>query len=100
MTVIHNTTNHQFEIHFSDAKALLQYRIRDGIMYFMHTEVPDGKEGQGVASRLAEFSLNYAKKNNHTIVVYCPFVKAYLKKHHEYVALIEESKQDKSQFLT
>lgn len=53
-------------------------------MYFMHTWVPEKLSGQGIASSLAKAGLEYARQKGFEIVVLCPFVKAYLKKHQEF----------------
>ena len=49
----------------------------------MHTLVPESMEGKGVASALAAYAFEYAKKHKMPVMVYCPFVSAYLKKHPE-----------------
>ncbi len=49
----------------------------------MHTEVPDSMSGKGVASALAAYAFQYAKENKKPVMVYCPFVAAYLKRHPE-----------------
>ena len=51
--------------------------------HFMHTNVPDPLVGKGIASALAASAFEYAKKINRKVMVYCPFVAAYLKKHPE-----------------
>jgi predicted GNAT family acetyltransferase len=49
----------------------------------MHTEVPVSMRGKGIASVLAEYAFQFAKENNRKVMVYCPFVAAYLKRHPE-----------------
>ncbi|MEM6359160.1 MAG: GNAT family N-acetyltransferase [Bacteroidota bacterium] len=58
MEIINKQRNQRFE---GNHLAELVYKIRGDKMYLMHTWVPPELEGQGIASALAEFALNYAK---------------------------------------
>ena len=49
----------------------------------MHTEVPESMSGRGIASALAEYAFKFAKEHQKPVMVYCPFVGSYLKKHPE-----------------
>ncbi|TNE61359.1 MAG: N-acetyltransferase [Bacteroidetes bacterium] len=90
MDVINNTRNQQFEVYLDDHLAVLQYRLRENRMYFMHTGVPEAIGGRGVASALARTGLEHARKEGLKIVVYCPYVRAYLKRHPEYSDLLDQ----------
>jgi predicted GNAT family acetyltransferase len=70
-----------FEIHEGDATAFLEYRFYKNDIAFMHTEVPESMEGKGVASALAEYAFKFAKEHKRPVMVYCPFVAVYLKRH-------------------
>ncbi|MCH8904069.1 MAG: N-acetyltransferase [Bacteroidetes bacterium] len=91
MQVIHNIQDHQFEIRIEDHPAELQYRMRDNKMFFMHTWVPEEIGCKSIGSTLAKAGLDYARANGYKIVVYCPFVTAYIKKHPEYEELIDKN---------
>lgn len=79
-----NTVNKRFEVKLEDKYAFLEYRLYDGNIALMHTEVPDTLGGRGIASALAVYAFNYAKENNLPVIVYCPFVTTFLKRHPEY----------------
>lgn len=96
--VVNNKTNLQFELMVDSQKAVLQYRLKDKTIYYMHTGVPKAIEGQGIATKLAKFGLEYAKKNGFKIVVYCPFVVQYVKQHPEYLKLLNTKYQDRMRF--
>jgi uncharacterized protein len=83
-TITHNKQNMRFEVLIDDQKAFLEYRMKDGDIAFMHTEVPSSLSGKGIASALAIYAFDYAKENNLPVIVYCPFVQTYLKRHPEY----------------
>ena len=81
--IINNEKLMHFEIHEGDDIAYLEYRFYKNDIALMHTEVPKSMEGKGVASALAEYAFKYAKENNKPVIVYCPFVAAYVKRHPE-----------------
>lgn len=90
-TVTNNTQNMQFKIELPDGEfAHLEYRWYKGNLALMHTFVPKPFEGRGVASALAKHALEYAKENKLQIMVYCPYVAKYLKKHPEYNYLLNK----------
>ena len=72
-----------FEIRENDDVAFLEYRFYKNDIAFMHTEVPEGLGGRGVASALAAHAFKFAKEHKKPVMVYCPFVAAYLKRHTE-----------------
>jgi len=82
--VFNNSERKQFEIKVNGETAVLQYRFHGGQIWLMHTEVPKNLEGRGIASSLAHYGLEWAKKNNMKAKVLCPFVAIYLKRHPEY----------------
>jgi predicted GNAT family acetyltransferase len=48
-----------------------------------HTQVTDELKGQGVASRLLETMVAYARDNKMKVVALCPYVHAQFKRHPE-----------------
>jgi predicted GNAT family acetyltransferase len=79
--VINNKEQLHFEIHEGDNIGFLEYRYYKNDIALMHTEVPESMEGKGVASALAKYAFEYAKEHNHEVIIYCPFVDTYLKRH-------------------
>lgn len=86
--VIHNQDKHRFEWHQDGLLSVVEYRWRDGIMAFTHTEVPPALEGQGIAAKLAKTALDYARDNEILVMPYCPYIKVYLERHPEYKSLV------------
>jgi len=82
--ITHNQENMRFEVLVDGEKAFLEYRMKGNDIAFMHTEVPETLSGKGIASALAVYAFKYAKENNLPVIVYCPFVKTFLKRHPEY----------------
>jgi uncharacterized protein len=86
--VTNNTLQQQFEVLMEGERATLQYRFNEGVIWLMHTEVPEKLEGKGIASALAHFGLEWAKENGVPVKVICPFVAIYLKRHPEYNTIL------------
>lgn len=57
----------------------------------MHTFVPEILEGRGIASSLAHHALEWAREHKKPVVVYCPYVATYLKRHPEYNEVIDKN---------
>lgn len=98
MQILNNKINRHFETIINGRKAELQYRIRENTVFYMHTGVPKELEGQGIATALAKFGLDYARVNGYQIVVYCPFVVKFIKSHHEYLDLLNHKFQKPERF--
>jgi predicted GNAT family acetyltransferase len=90
MEIATNKAAGQFELHVDGELAILIYRIHKGKLFLMHTEVPESLEGHGYGSALAEYAFQYAAQNALPVVVYCPFVKAWLGKHPEVLKLLSD----------
>ena len=87
--VINNEDGRQFEIRLNDMVAKIPYNFRDDMIALFHTEVPEELRGHGLASRLAEYALNYAKDHQLKVLPYCPFVSKYIKEHPEWKYIVK-----------
>jgi uncharacterized protein len=84
-----NEAAQQFEIHYNDMVAVLAYRRTNSEIAFLHTVVPAPLERHGVAGRLAQHGLEYARETGRSVLPYCPYVSAYIEKHPEYEDLVQ-----------
>nr|WP_199080206.1 GNAT family N-acetyltransferase [Pedobacter sp. ASV19] len=82
--ITNNTREQQFEIESNGLKATLTYRFYKHDIALMHTFVPEQLSGMGIASMLAKEAFAYAKEIKRPVMVYCPFVAGFIKKHPEY----------------
>lgn len=84
MEINNNKITQRFEYKKGDEIAYLEYRFyKNKNIAFMHTLVPETLAGKGIASALAKAAFEYAKEIKKPVMVYCPFVSAYLKRHPE-----------------
>lgn len=65
-----------------------QYAMHGSQIDLLHTEVAPKFEGHGLASRLIRAILDDVRERGLAAMPYCPFVRAYLGKHEEYVHLV------------
>jgi len=85
MEIVNNKKGFRFEIVFPDGEiARLDYRWLKGSMVLMHTVVPVAERKKGVGAILVKYVLEHARMHNLKVIVYCPFVELYMKKHPEY----------------
>lgn len=90
---VHAEQRHRYEVHVGGATAgFTQYRVKEGgaVLAFDHTEVADGYSGMGLASKLVAFALDDVRARKQRIRPYCPYVRAFLKRHREYADLVED----------
>jgi predicted GNAT family acetyltransferase len=86
LVVRDNADASRFEAVIEGQVAFLQYERRPDAFVFLHTEVPEAFRGRGIAGLLAEAGLRSARAEGLPIVVRCPFVRAYLRKHPDVAA--------------
>jgi predicted GNAT family acetyltransferase len=86
--IIDNQQQQQLQLSIEGELAFLEYRLKDGVIYLMHTEVPERLGGRGIGTALAAAGFDYAKAHNLKVKVYCPFVKKYLDRHSDLAHLV------------
>jgi uncharacterized protein len=71
-----------------DLAGISAYVVASGTLNFVHTEVDDAYEGQGVGSQLVRKSLDQLREREGvTVTASCPFVRTWMRKHPEYLEL-------------
>jgi len=86
--LINNENMQRFEMSIDESVAFIEYKIKEGVLFLIHTEVPGSLQGKGAGSAIIEKTLQYAKANGFVIKPICPFVLAYLKRHTEWNMLL------------
>ena len=93
VSVVDNASAHRFELSFPEGVATLRYRYDvDGSLVLVHSEVPQALAGRGLAERLARAALESARSRGLHVVVICPFVAAYIKKHPEFNSIVRRNR--------
>jgi len=88
--VVNNAAHHRFELEVEGHLAATYYSITDGVITFIHTEVPPELAGKGVGMRLVKGALDQVRSEGLKVIPQCPFVKAYIDKHPEYADLLKK----------
>lgn len=79
-----NPVERRYEIPIAkDVIAAVYYRLQDGIVVLIHTEVPFEYSGNGIGTRLAEGVFNAIRKSGRRAVVRCEFMANYVARHPE-----------------
>ena len=93
LTVTNNEAGERFEMLVDGLRAVLTYsRFHDRIE-FVHAEVPQSLEGQGLAAKVTRFALDFARANHLRVVPRCPYVSNFIRKHAEYQDLVSADLQ-------
>jgi len=88
-TVQNNPSKKRYELTVEGHTAATYYTLSNGVITFVHTEVPKELEGRGVGSKLIKGALDQVRAEDLKVVAQCPFVKAYIGKHAEYADLLK-----------
>lgn len=87
-TVTENPAAHRFEMAIGDAFAAAYYRLEDGKVVLIHTEVPQELSGQGIGSRLAEGVFRLIRASGRKVIVRCSFMAGWASRHTEVADLV------------
>jgi hypothetical protein len=81
-TVIHEPDRQRFVLVEDGAEALLEYRmVTPAVIDFVHTFTPSALRGRGVAARLVETGVGYARERGWRVIGSCSYVAAWLERH-------------------
>ena len=87
--VEHNEEHSRYELHVDgERRGLIDYRRRGDALAFLHTEVDEELEGQGLGGRLVAGALDDVRARGEKVVPLCSFVAAHIRRHPEYADLV------------
>lgn len=90
LEVIHNADERRFETWIDGYLSKLDY-IQDGKNFVVtHVGVSPELRGQGVAGKITQVSLEYAKERGLRVVPMCSYAATYIRKHPEYIELTRQ----------
>jgi uncharacterized protein len=87
--VVNNRAHQRYELTVDGHLAATYYKPSDGVITFIHTDVPPELGGKGVGSALIKGALDQVRAEGLKVIPECPFVKAYIGKHVEYADLLK-----------
>ena len=85
VTVQDNTARSRFEILLDgEVGGFADYRVRDGAVVVVHSEVDPAHRGKGLGGILAAQTLDTLRERGEKVVPACPFFAKYVAEHPEY----------------
>lgn len=91
LTINHDKDSQRFLAAKDGKESVLKYKIIDDqTLDYFSTFVPEELRNQGIAAKITDYALNYAKENHYQIVASCPYVKNYITNHPEYQSLLKK----------
>lgn len=87
--IVNNRAEHRYELTVDGHLAATYYEIADGVITFVHTEVPPELGGKGIGSRLIKGALDQVRTEGLKVIAQCPFVKAFIGKNPAYQDLLK-----------
>ena len=89
MSVEHDLVSHRFTVAGSGGTAVLAYTpAGSGLVELYSTFVPPADRGRGVAARLVEAAVQYARAEGLRIIPSCWYVAQWLRHHPEHADLV------------
>lgn len=94
LEINHNKAENRFEVWIADNLSKLDY-IQDGKNFVItHVGVHPDLRGQGVAGRIVQVSLEYAKEKSLRVIPMCSYAAAYVRRHPEYAQLMNQERSE------
>ncbi len=88
--VLHNPNRFRYELIDGDIVAgFIDYRVREGRHWLVHTELDDGHTGTGAASFLVRQTLDLLRERGVSVVPTCPFIGGWIRRHPDYADLVD-----------
>jgi len=90
LEVTHNADEHRFETWVDGKLSKLDY-IEDGKNFVItHVGVQPEFRGHGVAGKITQVGLEYARERSLRVVPMCSYAAAYIRRHPEYAELTRQ----------
>jgi len=90
LEIIHNEAEKRFEVWIDGYLSKLEY-IQDGKNFVItHVGVYPELRGQGIAGRITQAGLEYAKANSLRVIPMCSYAATYIRKNPQYAELMKQ----------
>jgi predicted GNAT family acetyltransferase len=86
--IVHNPSAERFEVRIDGWLCRCDYRLVDGVMHLVHTEVAPALEGRGIAARLVQAALDHARMHGLKVQPRCSYVRVYMQRHPASLSLL------------
>lgn len=94
LDVVHNPEKNRFETWVEGYLSKLDY-LQDGKNFVItHVGVHPELRGQGVAGRIVEESLAYARENELRVIPMCSYAAAYMRRNPQHAELMDQARSE------
>lgn len=83
----HDRDRGRFVVDEGGREAFVEYAREGAILAINHTEVPPEMGGRGIAGKLVEAALRYARDEGLKVLPRCSYADAYMRRHAEHEEL-------------
>jgi predicted GNAT family acetyltransferase len=94
LNVIHNPAENRFEVWIEGQLSKLDYIEEDNTIVMTHVGVYPEHRGQGVAGKLTEVALEYAKEKSLRVIPMCPYIATYIRRNRQYLELTSQERSE------
>ena len=89
--IVHNPGENRFETIIDGKLCKLDYLQSGDNFVITHVGVHPSLRGQGVAGKIVEAGLGYARENSLRVVPMCSYAAAYIRRHPEHAKLTRQT---------
>ena len=83
----HDRDDGRFVVSENGHDAFVEYEREGDVLAINHTEVPPEMGGRGIAGKLVEAALRYAREEGLKVLPRCSYADAYMRRHAEHADL-------------
>jgi uncharacterized protein len=87
LAVTHNEAENRFEAWIDGQLAKLDYMMDGNTIVMTHVGVHPDQRGKGVAGKVTQVALEYAKEKSLRVIPMCGYVAAYIRRNPQYADL-------------
>ena len=94
LEITHNPEHHAFEVLIDGRLSKLDY-IQDAKNFVItHVGVYPEHRGQGIAAKIVEAGLEYARQNSLRVIPMCSYAAAYIRRNPQYRELTDQERSE------
>ena len=94
LEIIHNAAENRFETWIDGQLSKLDYMLDGDTIVMTHVGVYPEYRGQGVAGKLTQVALEYAKENSLRVIPMCPYIADYIRRNPQYIELTSQERSE------
>jgi uncharacterized protein len=90
LQIVHNPTENRFEVFIDGLLSKLDYIVNDDTIVMTHVGVHPEHRGSGLAGKITQVALEYAKEKHLRVMPMCSYVAAYIRRNPHYIELTKQ----------